>query len=185
MSAPGGRPRSSSSRVAGSRRRAPRAGTIRLRPSTRSCRFVNRELGWTTRPGSRYVILRGTATARPRTSTGDHLRVLEVGAREAWAARFWLERSCEFFSSRPTFSSNDKIGPRLSAFYGDFGRVQADGPRTCPSPTRPSDVTDTASPRCPTRLDLPEMVRGDGARDKPAELFAGLNEGIRGTRSKR
>ena len=51
--------------------------------------------------------------------------MLEVGAAKAWAARFWLERDCEFVATDILVDA--KIGLGRGAFYGDFGRVQADG----------------------------------------------------------
>src|SRR3954467_10882912 len=52
------------------------------------------------------------------------LRVLEVGAAKAWAAPFWRERGCEYVAT--DILVDDSIGLGRGAFYGDFGRVQAD-----------------------------------------------------------
>src|SRR5689334_14222331 len=86
--------------------------------------FVNRELGWNDpnwlANGHSFEILLGRYLDG---ATG--LRVLEVGAAKAWASRFWLERGFEFVAT--DILVDEKIGLGRGAFYGDFGRVQADG----------------------------------------------------------
>ena len=86
--------------------------------------FVNRELGWDNplwlANGHSFQVLLDRYVQDARG-----LRVLEVGAAKAWAARFWLERDCEFVAT--DILVDKKIGLGRGAFYGDFGRVQADG----------------------------------------------------------
>ena len=102
--------------------------------------------------------------------------MLEVGAAKAWAAPFWRERDCEYVAT--DILVDPKIGLGRGAFYGDFGRVQADG-ENLPFADATFDVTYC----CATlhhALDLPRMVSRDGARHQPGGVVAGLNEGIRG-----
>ena len=111
-------------RRAGSRRRAPRAGTSRTTTVDAVLPFVNRELGWDDPTwlanGHSFQVLLDRYVGDLRG-----LRVLEVGAAKAWAARFWLERDCEYVAT--DILVDEKIGLGRGAFYGDFGRVQADG----------------------------------------------------------
>jgi SAM-dependent methyltransferase len=137
--------------------------------------FVNRELGWNDpnwlANGHSFEILLGRYID---PATG--LRVLEVGAAKAWAARFWLERNCDFVAT--DILVDDKIGLGRGAFYGDFGRVQADG-ENLPFADATFDVTYCVA-TLHHALDLPRMVREMVRVTKPGGIVAGLNEGIRG-----
>jgi SAM-dependent methyltransferase/uncharacterized protein YbaR (Trm112 family) len=137
--------------------------------------FVNRELGWND-PNwlanshsfqmllDRYVQdMRG-------------FRVLEVGAAKAWGARFWLERDCEFVAT--DILVDDNIGLGRGAFYGDFGRVQADG-ENLPFADETFDLTYCVA-TLHHALDLPKMVREMARVTKHGGVVAGLNEGTRG-----
>jgi SAM-dependent methyltransferase len=104
------------------------------------------------------------------------LRVLEVGAAKAWAARFWLERECEYVAT--DILVDEKIGLGRGAFYGDFGRVQADG-ENLPFADDTFDVTYCVA-TLHHALDLPKMVREMVRVTKPGGTVAGLNEGVRG-----
>src|SRR5947207_1998319 len=116
--------------------------------------FVNRELGWNdsnwlANSHSFQVLL-------DRYIQGERgLRVLEVGAAKAWAARFWLERECDFVATDILVDRN--IGLGRGAFYGDFGRVQADG-ENLPFEDGAFDVTYCVA-TLHHALDLPKMVR--------------------------
>ena len=107
---------------------------------------MNRELGWNDpnwlANGHSFEVLLDRYAEDARG-----LRVLEVGAAKAWAARFWLERDCEYVAT--DILVDPKIGLGRGAFYGDFGECRPTA-RTCRSPTRPS-TSRTASPRCTTR----------------------------------
>jgi SAM-dependent methyltransferase len=137
--------------------------------------FVNRELGWNDpnwlANGHSFEILLGRYLDGARG-----LRVLEVGAAKAWAARFWLERDCEFVAT--DILVDDKIGLGRGAFYGDFGRVQADG-EALPFADATFDVTYCVA-TLHHALDLSKMVREMVRVTKPGGIVAGLNEGIRG-----
>ena len=102
--------------------------------------------------------------------------MLEVGAAKAWAARFWLERDCEFVAT--DILVDEKIGLGRGAFYGDFGRVQADG-ENLPFADGTFDVTYCVA-TLHHALDLNKMVREMVRVTKPGGMVAGLNEGIRG-----
>src|SRR5438445_9838062 len=82
--------------------------------------FVNRDLGWDDTNwranAHSFEILLGRYVGEARG-----LRVLEVGAAKAWAARFWLERDCEFVATDILVDPN--IGLGRGAFYGDFMRA--------------------------------------------------------------
>jgi SAM-dependent methyltransferase/uncharacterized protein YbaR (Trm112 family) len=104
------------------------------------------------------------------------LRVLEVGAAKAWAAPYWLERGCEYIAT--DIVVDDNIGLGRSAFYGDFGRVQADG-ENLPFADESFDVTYGVA-ALHHALDLPKMVREMARVTKRGGLVAGLNEGTRG-----
>ena len=137
--------------------------------------FVNRELGWDNplwlANGHSFQVL------LDRYAKDAHgLRVLEVGAAKAWAARFWLERDCEFVAT--DILVDEKIGLGRGAFYGDFGRVQADG-EALPFPDEHFDITYCVA-TLHHALDLGAMV-GEMARvTKHGGVVAGLNEGVRG-----
>jgi SAM-dependent methyltransferase len=137
--------------------------------------FVNRELGWNDpnwlANGHSFEVLLGRYIEGARG-----LRVLEVGAAKAWAARFWLERDCEFVATDILVDKN--IGLGRGAFYGDFGRVQADG-ENLPFGDATFDVTYCVA-TLHHALDLPKMVREMVRVTKPGGTVAGLNEGIRG-----
>jgi uncharacterized protein YbaR (Trm112 family) len=139
--------------------------------------FVNEELGWdnptwlANSHSFRLLLGRYVEDARG-------LRVLEVGAAKAWAARFWLERECEFVAT--DILVDDNIGLGRGAFYGDFGRVQADGEHL-PFPDEAFDLVYCFA-TLHHALDLSRMV-GEMARvARPGAVVAGLNEGTRGLR---
>jgi SAM-dependent methyltransferase len=137
--------------------------------------FVNRELGWNDpnwlANGHSFEILLGRYIGESRG-----LRVLEVGAAKAWAAPYWLERDCEFVAT--DILVDEKIGLGRGAFYGDFGRVQADG-ENLPFADATFDVTYCVA-TLHHALDLNRMVREMVRVTKPGGTVAGLNEGIRG-----
>jgi SAM-dependent methyltransferase len=137
--------------------------------------FVNRELGWDNplwlANGHSFQVLLDRYAKDARG-----LRVLEVGAAKAWAARFWLERECEFVAT--DILVDKKIGLGRGAFYGDFGRVQADG-EALPFADEHFDITYCVA-TLHHALDLGAMV-GEMARvTKRGGVVAGLNEGVRG-----
>jgi SAM-dependent methyltransferase len=137
--------------------------------------FVNRELGWNDpnwlANGHSFQVLLDRYIQDARG-----LRVLEVGAAKAWAARFWLERECEYVATDILVDPN--IGLGRGAFYGDFGRVQADG-ENLPFDEATFDVTYCVA-TLHHALDLPKMVREMARVTKPGGVVAGLNEGTRG-----
>jgi SAM-dependent methyltransferase len=137
--------------------------------------FVNRELGWNDQNwlanGHSFQVLLDRYIQDARG-----LRVLELGAAKAWAARFWLERDCEYVATDILVDRN--IGLGRGAFYGDFGRVQADG-ENLPFDDATFDVTYCVA-TLHHALDLPKMVREMARVAKPHGIVAGLNEGTRG-----
>jgi SAM-dependent methyltransferase len=137
--------------------------------------FVNRELGWNDpnwlANGHSFQVLLDRYIQGARG-----LRVLEVGAAKAWAARFWLERDCEYVATDILVDPN--IGLGRGAFYGEFGRVQADG-ENLPFGDATFDVTYCVA-TLHHALDLPKMVRELSRVTKPGGVVAGLNEGTRG-----
>jgi SAM-dependent methyltransferase len=137
--------------------------------------FVNRELGWDNAlwlaNSYSFQVLLDRYVKEQRG-----LRVLEIGAAKAWAARFWLERGCEFVAT--DILADPKIGLGRGAFYGDFGRVQADGEHL-PFPDATFDITYCVA-TLHHALDLEAMVREMARVTKPGGLVAGLNEGVRG-----
>ena len=137
--------------------------------------FVNRELGWNDpnwlANGHSFQVLLDRYIDDARG-----LRVLEVGAAKAWAARFWLERECEYVATDILVDPN--IGLGRGAFYGDFGRVQADGEHL-PFADGTFDVTYCVA-TLHHALDLPQMVRELARVTRRGGIVAGLNEGTRG-----
>jgi SAM-dependent methyltransferase/uncharacterized protein YbaR (Trm112 family) len=137
--------------------------------------FVNRDLGWDDpnwrANGHSFEVLLQRYVGERRG-----LRVLEVGAAKAWASRYWLERECEFVATDILVDS--KIGLGRGAFYGDFGRVQADGEHL-PFPNSAFDVVYCVA-TLHHALDLPRMVREMARVARPGGVVAGLNEGTRG-----
>jgi len=137
--------------------------------------FVNRELGWNDQNwlanGHSFQVLLDRYIQDARG-----LRVLELGAAKAWAARFWLERDCDYVATDILVDRN--IGLGRGAFYGDFGRVQADG-ENLPFDDATFDVTYCVA-TLHHALDLPKMVREMARVTKPHGVVAGLNEGTRG-----
>lgn len=137
--------------------------------------FVNRELGWNDQNwlanGHSFQVLLDRYIQGARG-----LRVLELGAAKAWAARFWVERDCEYVATDILVDRN--IGLGRGAFYGDFGRVQADG-ENLPFDDATFDVTYCVA-TLHHALDLPRMVREMARVTKPHGVVAGLNEGTRG-----
>ena len=137
--------------------------------------FVNRELGWDDpnwlANGHSFQVLLDRYVQE-----GRGLRVLEVGAAKAWAARFWLERDCEYVATDILVDPN--IGLGRGAFYGDFGRVQADG-ENLPFGDATFDITYCVA-TLHHALDLPKMVKEMARVTKPGGVVAGLNEGTRG-----
>ena len=139
--------------------------------------FVTRELGWEdlTWLGNAHsfeVLLQRYIGER------RGLRVLEVGAAKAWAGRFWLERDCEFVAT--DILVDPKIGLGRGAFYGDFGRVQADGEHL-PFADGVFDVVYCVA-TLHHALDLQRMVSEMARVARPGAVVAGLNEGTRGLR---
>jgi SAM-dependent methyltransferase len=134
-----------------------------------------RELGWTDTNwlanGHSFQVLLDRYI-----DTERGLLVLEVGAAKAWASRFWLERECEYVAT--DILVDEKIGLGRGAFYGDFGRVQADG-ENLPFGDRTFDVTYCVA-TLHHALDLPKMVREMARVTRHGGVVAGLNEGTRG-----
>ncbi len=134
-----------------------------------------RELGWTDTNwlanGHSFQVLLDRYI-----DTERGLRVLEVGAAKAWASRFWLERECEYVAT--DILVDEKIGLGRGAFYGDFGRVQADG-ENLPFSDQTFDVTYCVA-TLHHALDLPKMVREMARVTRHGGVVAGLNEGTRG-----
>ena len=137
--------------------------------------FVNRELGWNDpnwlANGHSFQVLLDRYIDDARG-----LRVLEVGAAKAWAARFWLARDCDYVATDILTDAN--IGLGRAAFYGEFGRVQADG-ENLPFADATFDVTYCVA-TLHHALDLPRMVREMARVTKRGGIVAGLNEGTRG-----
>jgi SAM-dependent methyltransferase len=141
--------------------------------------FPNRELGWDDlgwlANGHSFQVLLDRYVGERRG-----LRVLEVGAAKAWAAPYWRERGCEYVAT--DILVDPIIGLGRGAFYGDFGRVQADGEHL-PFADGTFDVA-YAVAALHHALDLPQMVRELARVTKAGGVVAGLNEGTRGvTRS--
>jgi SAM-dependent methyltransferase len=139
--------------------------------------FVNRELGWdnlTWRAnGHSFQVL------LDRIGDRRDLRVLEVGAAKAWASRFWLDRGFEFVAT--DILVDPKIGLGRGAFYGDFGRVQADG-EYLPFADSTFDVVYCVA-TLHHALDLSKMVTEMARVARPGAVVAGLNEGTKGLRA--
>jgi SAM-dependent methyltransferase len=137
--------------------------------------FVNRELGWDNplwlANGHSFQVLLDRYIQDER-----RFRVLEVGAAKAWAARFWLDRDCAFVAT--DILVDDRIGLGRGAFYGDFGRVQADGEHL-PFPDEAFDVVYCVA-TLHHALDLDRMVREMARVTRRGGVVAGLNEGVRG-----
>ncbi|MDE3191279.1 MAG: methyltransferase domain-containing protein [Acidobacteriota bacterium] len=137
--------------------------------------FVNRDLGWNDlvwlANGHSFQVLLDRYVGDLRG-----LRVLEVGAAKAWAARYWLERDCAFVAT--DILVDPKIGLGRGAFYGDFGRVQADGEHL-PFADASFDVVYCVA-TLHHALDLPRMVKEMARVARPGAVVAGLNEGTRG-----
>jgi SAM-dependent methyltransferase len=137
--------------------------------------FVNRDLGWDDPNwrGNEYsfqlLLDRYVGDARG-------LRVLEVGAARAWGSRFWLERDCEYVAT--DILADPKIGLGRGAFYGDFGRVQADAEHL-PFADGTFDITYCVA-TLHHALDLPRMLHEMARVTRAGGLVAGLNEGTRG-----
>jgi uncharacterized protein YbaR (Trm112 family) len=139
--------------------------------------FPHRELGWDDlgwlANGHSFQVLLDRYVGEERG-----LRVLEVGAAKAWAAPYWAERDCDYVATDILVDEN--IGLGRGAFYGEFGRVQADG-ENLPFADRAFDVT-YAVAALHHALDLCQMVREMARVTKRGGVVAGLNEGIRGVR---
>ena len=139
--------------------------------------FVNRELGWDSliwqANGESFEVLL-------ESFIGDRrgLRVLEVGAAKAWASRFWLERGFDFVATDILVDPN--IGLGRGAFYGEFGRVQADGEHL-PFADAAFDVVYCVA-TLHHALDLSRMVNEMARVARPGAVVAGLNEGTKGLR---
>lgn len=137
--------------------------------------FVNRDLGWddsnwrANAYSFQLLLDRYVGPARG-------LRVLEVGAARAWAARFWLERDCEYVAT--DILTDPKIGLGRGAFYGDFARIQADAEHL-PFADDTFDVTYCVA-TLHHALDLSRMLREMARVTRSGGLVAGLNEGTRG-----
>ena len=137
--------------------------------------FVNRDLGWDD-PNWRANSYSFQLLLDRYVKAARGLRVLEVGAGRAWAARFWLERECAYVAT--DILADPKIGLGRGAFYGDFLRVQADGEHL-PFADGAFDLTYCVA-TLHHALDLPRMVREMARVTRPGGLVAGLNEGTRG-----
>ena len=112
----------------------------------------------------------------PRQKSGRTYAGTKPGKPKAWAARFWLERECEFVAT--DILVDDRIGLGRGAFYGDFGRVQADGEHL-PFADGTFDIVYCVA-TLHHALDLPRMVRELARVARPGGLVAALNEGVRG-----
>jgi SAM-dependent methyltransferase/uncharacterized protein YbaR (Trm112 family) len=137
--------------------------------------FLTRDLGWEdlTWVANEYsfqVLLDAFVGGR------RGLRVLELGAGRAWAAPYWRERACEYVATDILVDPN--IGLGRGAFFGDFGRVQADGEHL-PFADASFDLTYCVA-TLHHALDLSAMVREMARVTGPGGLVAGLNEGTRG-----
>ncbi|MEI8104870.1 MAG: methyltransferase domain-containing protein [Actinomycetes bacterium] len=137
--------------------------------------YLVRDLGW---EDATWLANGHSFTVLLDDYIGDRrgLRVLEVGAAKAWAAPYWRERGCDYVAT--DILVDEKIGLGRGAFYGDFGRVQADGEHL-PFADGTFDVTYC----CATlhhALDLPAMVAEMSRVTKPGGVVAGLNEGTKG-----
>jgi uncharacterized protein YbaR (Trm112 family)/ubiquinone/menaquinone biosynthesis C-methylase UbiE len=139
--------------------------------------FVNRDLGWDdlTWLGNAHSF-----QVMLDRYIGDRrgLRVLEVGAAKAWASRFWLERDCEYVAT--DILVDPMIGLGRGAFYGDFGRVQADGEHL-PFRDAAFDVVYCVA-TLHHALDLTQMVGEMSRVACRGAVVCGLNEGTRGLR---
>jgi SAM-dependent methyltransferase len=107
------------------------------------------------------------------------LRVLELGAAKAWAAPYWRERDCSYVAT--DILVDTQIGLGRGRFYGEFGRVQADGEHL-PFPDGLFDVCYCVA-TLHHALDLPRMVSEMARVTRPGGVVAGLNEGTRGIRA--
>jgi uncharacterized protein YbaR (Trm112 family)/SAM-dependent methyltransferase len=137
--------------------------------------YLNRDLGWTdpewgANEHSFWVLFDRYIGER------RGLRVLEVGAAKAWAAPYWREQGCEYVAT--DILVDEKIGLGRGAFYGEFGRVQADGEHL-PFADASFDVAYCVA-TLHHALDLPAMVRELARVTKPGGVVAALNEGTRG-----
>jgi uncharacterized protein YbaR (Trm112 family) len=137
--------------------------------------YLNRDLGW---EDANWGANAHSFQVLLDRYVGDWtgLRVLEVGAAKAWAAPYWRERGCEYVATDILADAN--IGLGRGAFYGEFGRVQADGEHL-PFADQSFEVTYC----CATlhhALDLPAMVREMARVTRHGGLVAGLNEGTKG-----
>jgi SAM-dependent methyltransferase len=137
--------------------------------------FVNRELGWDDlgwlASGHSFQVLLDRYVGERRG-----LRVLEVGAAKGWAARFWLERDCEYVAT--DILVDEKIGLDRGSFYGEFARVQADGEHL-PFADESFDVAYCVA-ALHHALDLPQMLAELARVTRRGGVVAGLNEGLRG-----
>jgi uncharacterized protein YbaR (Trm112 family)/SAM-dependent methyltransferase len=137
--------------------------------------YINRELGWddpewhSTAHSFWVMFDRYVGEARG-------LRVLEVGAAKGWAAPHWREQRCEYVATDILVDGN--IGLGRGAFYGDFGRVQADAEHL-PFVNGAFDITYCCA-ALHHALDQRTMVREMARVTKPGGLVAALNEGTRG-----
>lgn len=137
--------------------------------------FLNEELGWEDAVwGANAYAIRSLLARVPERIEGQ--RVLELGAAKGWGARFWLERGAEYVAT--DILADAKIGLGRGAFYGDFGRVQADGEHL-PFADGSFDLVYCVA-TLHHALDLAQMVREMGRVARPGALVAGLNEGTRG-----
>ncbi len=137
--------------------------------------FLTRDLGWedsTWRANGHSFQVLLDRYVRDRRG----LRVLEVGAAKAWAAPYWRERDCEYVATDILVDEN--IGLGRGAFYGDFGRVQADGEHL-PLADASFDVAYCVA-TLHHALDLPAMVRELSRVTRPGGIVAALNEGTKG-----
>ena len=143
--------------------------------------FVNRELGWDDSNwlanGHSFQVLLDRYIEDPRG-----LRVLEVGAAKAWAARFWLERDCEYVAT--DILVDPKIGARPRRVLRRLRRACRPTASICRSRDATFDVTYCVA-TLHHALDLRQMVREMARVTRPGGVVAGLNEGTAASRAAR
>ena len=126
--------------------------------------YINRDLGWNDPEwhsnAHSFWVLFDRYVGEQRG-----LRVLELGAAKAWAAPYWAKQGCEYVATDILVDEN--IGLGRGAFYGEFGRVQADGERL-PFADGAFDITyccATLHHALDLRAMVGEMARVDEARE--------------------
>jgi SAM-dependent methyltransferase/uncharacterized protein YbaR (Trm112 family) len=137
--------------------------------------YLTRDLGW---EDSTWIANEYSFQALLDGFVGDErgLSVLELGAAKGWAAPYWRERGCEYVAT--DILVDEKIGLGRGAFFGAFGRVQADGEHL-PFADASFDLTYCVA-TLHHALDLRAMVREMARVTRTGGVVAGLNEGTRG-----